>query len=129
MRKIIPIAIALVLISVTTLAWPSANCSIKVINLGPEKLIFRLYWVDYPQQDMWPFPLNIAGGELDSDEHFELSSAYPPGDYYIEWYCYPESGDRINAAMDFSIKDYDSSCILAISSETGIYGIVKMHVT
>lgn len=51
-------------------------------NDSDSKAYYLLYWIDSPYS---VFPVNMAGGELDSKETNPIDINYTPGLYFIIW--------------------------------------------
>ena len=78
MKKLL-IIIALVLLpSVAFAAF-----SIQFDNTTDKKVFYALYWVDHNYD--WPYPFNLAGGELDARESIDLDVRYKNGQYFVIW--------------------------------------------
>ena len=58
-----------------------ADFSVTFENSSETKLYYHLFWVNHPFD--WPFPVRMAGGELDASERIDLSVDYKPGKYFI----------------------------------------------
>jgi hypothetical protein len=60
-----------------------ATFSIQFDNTTDKKVFYALYWVDHNYD--WPYPFNLAGGELDAKETIDLNVRYKKGRYFVIW--------------------------------------------
>jgi len=60
-----------------------ASFSIQFDNTTDKKMFYLLYWVDHNYD--WPYPFNLAGGELKASETIGLKQNYPNGQYVVIW--------------------------------------------
>ena len=60
-----------------------ATFSIQFDNTTDRKMFYALYWVDHTYD--WPYPFNLAGGELDAKETIDLNVRYKNGRYFVIW--------------------------------------------
>ena len=60
-----------------------ATFSIQFDNTTDRKMFYALYWVDHTYY--WPYPFNLAGGELDAKETIDLNVRYKTGRYFVIW--------------------------------------------
>ena len=79
MKKFI---LVLVIMLVPAIAF--ANFSIKFDNTTNKKMFYLLYWIDHTYD--WPYPFNLAGGELKAAETIDLSISLNNGKYYVVWH-------------------------------------------
>jgi hypothetical protein len=89
MKKIIAI-IAIILMP----AIAFANFSIQLDNNTGKKMFYLLYWIDHTYD--WPYPFNLAGGELKASETIDLKSSYLTGKYFVIW---SDDGDWQNKVI------------------------------
>ena len=60
-----------------------ATFSIQFDNTTNKKVFYALSWVDHTYD--WPYPFNLAGGELDAKETIDLNVHYKNGQYFVIW--------------------------------------------
>ena len=60
-----------------------ATFSIQFDNTTNKKVFYALYWVDHTYD--WPYPFNLAGGELGAKETIDLNVHYQNGQYFVIW--------------------------------------------
>ena len=106
MKKILVI---FAIILVPTVAF--ANFSIQLDNNTGKKMYYALYWVDHVYD--WPYPFNLAGGELKASETIDLRSSYRTGKYYVVW---SDSSDWENRVMIDVSDDVKSVIVTPIKS-------------
>lgn len=106
MKKILVI-IAIILMP----AIAFANFSIQLDNNTAKKLFYMLYWVDHTYD--WPYPFNLAGGELKASETIDLKSSYINGKYVVVW---SDNGDWQNQVMMNVNDDVKSVIVTPIKS-------------
>ncbi|MBW2470575.1 MAG: hypothetical protein JRE18_00715 [Deltaproteobacteria bacterium] len=106
MKKILVI---FAIILVPTVAF--ANFSIQLDNNTGKKMYYALYWVDHVYD--WPYPFNLAGGELKASESIDLRSSYRTGKYYVVW---SDSNDWENRVMIDVDDDVRSVIVTPIKS-------------
>ncbi len=75
------IAIILLLLFLPSFAF--ATFSIQFDNTTDRKVFYALYWIDHTYD--WPYPFNLAGGELDARETIDLNVRYKNGQYFVIW--------------------------------------------
>jgi len=110
--------IGLLLCVLVGIVTAQIKCEITIKNLDTEgKLVYTLYWVDHPWQDQQPWPINFAGGELKAESEVTLEDLRSAGEYIIKWYSLDNSQEE--RMMEFTIREYDYRCIVAISSQDG----------
>jgi hypothetical protein len=78
MKKLLIITAIILLPSVAF-----ATFSIQFENTYNKKMFYLLYWVDHTYD--WPYPFNLAGGELDAQETIDLKVRYKNGQYFVIW--------------------------------------------
>ena len=78
MKKLLIITAIILLPSVAF-----ATFSIQFDNTTHKKIFYLLYWVDHTYE--WPYPFNLAGGELDAQETIDLNVRYKNGQYFVIW--------------------------------------------
>jgi hypothetical protein len=78
MKKLLIITAIILLPSVAF-----ATFSIQFENTYNKKMFYLLYWVDHTYD--WPYPFNLAGGELDAQETIDLNVRYKNGQYFVIW--------------------------------------------
>ncbi|MGD2188021.1 MAG: hypothetical protein PVI71_17960 [Desulfobacterales bacterium] len=78
MKKLLIITAIILLPSVAF-----ATFSIRFDNTSNRKMFYLLYWVDHTYD--WPYPFNLAGGELDAQETIDLNVSYQNGQYFVIW--------------------------------------------
>ena len=88
--KKIPIIVAIILLPSIALA----TFSIQFDNTTNKKMFYQLYWVDHTYD--WPYPFNLAGGELDALEKIDLKISYKNGRYFVIW---SDKGEWQNRVM------------------------------
>ena len=89
----------LVLVIILLPAIAFANFSIKFDNTTPKKMFYLLYWIDHTYD--WPYPFNLAGGELKASETVDLNVSLTNGQYYVVWH--DDAGWKNKVMMD--VKD------------------------
>jgi hypothetical protein len=94
MKKLI---FVLIIILVPAIAF--ANFSIKFDNTTTKKMFYLLYWIDHTYD--WPYPFNLAGGELKASETVDLNVSLTNGQYYVVWH--DDAGWKNKVMMD--VKD------------------------
>ena len=94
MKKLI---FVLVIILVPAIAF--ANFSIKFDNTTDKKMFYLLYWIDHTYD--WPYPFNLAGGELRASEAVDLNVSLTNGQYFVVWH--DNGGWKNKVEMD--VKD------------------------
>ena len=88
-----------------------ANFSIQLDNNTGKKMYYALYWIDHVYD--WPYPFNLAGGELKASETIDLRSNYQTGKYYVVW---SDSNDWENRVMIDVNDDVKSVIVTPIRS-------------
>jgi hypothetical protein len=78
MKKLLIITAIILLPSVAF-----ASFFIQFDNTTHKKMFYLLYWVDHTHD--WPYPFNLAGGELDAQETIDLNVRYKNGQYFVIW--------------------------------------------
>jgi uncharacterized protein YciU (UPF0263 family) len=78
MKKLLMVTAIILLPSVAFAAF-----SIQFDNTTNKKVFYALYWVDHTYD--WPYPFNLAGGELDPKEIIDLNVRYKGGQYFVIW--------------------------------------------
>ncbi len=78
MKKLLIITAIILLPSVAF-----ATFSIQFDNTTHKKMFYLLYWVDHTYD--WPYPFNLAGGELGAQETIDLKVRYKNGQYFVIW--------------------------------------------
>lgn len=78
MKKLLIVTAIILLPSVAFAAF-----SIQFDNTTDKKVFYALYWVDHTYD--WPYPFNLAGGELDAKETIDLDVRYKSGRYFVIW--------------------------------------------
>lgn len=78
MKKLLIVTAILLLPSVAF-----ATFLIQFDNTTDKKVFYALYWVDHTYD--WPYPFNLAGGELDARETIDLDVSYENGQYFVIW--------------------------------------------
>jgi hypothetical protein len=78
MKKLIVIT-AIVLLPATVFA----AFSLQFDNTTGKKMVYMLYWIDHTFD--WPYPFNLAGGELEASKTANFKESLPSGKYYVLW--------------------------------------------
>jgi hypothetical protein len=78
MKKLVIITAIVLLPSVAL-----ATFSIQFDNTTDKTMFYLLYWIDHTYD--WPYPFNLAGGELDAQEKIDLKVRHKNGRYYVIW--------------------------------------------
>jgi hypothetical protein len=77
--KKLAIIVAIILLPSIALA----TFSIQFDNTTDKKMVYLFYWIDHTYD--WPYPCNLAGGELDAQEKIDLKVRYKNGRYFVIW--------------------------------------------
>lgn len=87
--------------------------TIHVYNDTDYRLVYLLYHVDHDIQN-YPYPANIAGGEIASNDIHKLNYHHPPGRYFIRWMACDsaETPDGFWREYGFTITDEDTQITL-----------------
>jgi len=78
MKKLIVI-LAIVLLP----AMSYAAFWLQFENTTGKKMVYMLYWIDHTFN--WPYPFNLAGGELEASKTINFNESLPGGKYYVLW--------------------------------------------
>ena len=101
----------LVLVVILLPAIAFANFSIKFDNTTTKKMFYLLYWIDHTYD--WPYPFNLAGGELKASETVNLNVSLSNGQYYVVWH--DDGGWKNKVMMDVK-EDIKSVTVTPIKS-------------
>jgi hypothetical protein len=88
--KKLSIIVAIILLPSIALA----TFSIQFDNTSDKKMVYALYWIDHTYD--WPYPFNMAGGELDAQEKIDLKVRHQNGRYFVLW---SDKGEWQNKVM------------------------------
>jgi hypothetical protein len=78
MKKLVVIATIVLLPSIAL-----ATFSLKLDNNTGKKMVYMLYWIDHHYD--WPYPFNMAGGELQARQTVDLRENLQTGEYCVIW--------------------------------------------
>jgi len=78
MKKLIVITAILLLPAIAFAAF-----SLRFDNTTGKKMVYMLYWIDHTFD--WPYPFNLAGGELEASKTVDFTESLPSGKYYVLW--------------------------------------------
>jgi len=106
MKKVI-VVLAIILLP----AIVFASFSIQFENNTSKKMVYLLYWIDHTY--VWPHPFNLAGGELEASETYDLKVNYQSGKYYVIW---SDDGDWQNKVTMNVGDDVTSVTVTPIKS-------------
>ena len=93
------IAIILLFLILPSMAF--ATFTIQLNNTSDKKIFYMLYWIDHPYD--WPFPFNVAGGELEARQTIDLKARYQNGRYFVVWSDKDEWQNRVMMNVDLDI--------------------------
>ena len=76
----------LLLILIMLSVWATAYAetwNVEFKNTTDVKVIYIFNWIDHPYDH--PYPINLAGGELDPGKSHRPEYDYLPGEYMVTW--------------------------------------------